>query len=312
MRVEVINPDFYSEAARLVIALLTCCHALSDGPHGTGRVSFAAMSKINLDSYFARIGYAGQSEPSVAVLRMLCALHPIAIPFENLDVIRGSGVRLDLSSVEQKLVGDRRGGYCFEQNGLFAAALEGLGFRVTPLAARVRWQVPAEVQMPLSHMVLRVDLEDVPWLADVGFGGLTPTAPLRLDVTDPQPTPHETFRIARSGGGYMLQAQLANEWNDVYRFTLEPQHPIDYEVANWFTSRHPTSRFVQNLIVAHAGYDRERVSLMNQELVIRRESETEKRAVDTPEELLRVLADQFGLHFPSGTRFGAPGGVSPA
>ncbi len=90
MRVEVINPDFYSEAARLVIALLTCCHALSDGPHGTGRVSFAAMSKINLDSYFARIGYAGQSEPSVAVLRMLCALHPIAIPFENLDVIRGS------------------------------------------------------------------------------------------------------------------------------------------------------------------------------------------------------------------------------
>jgi N-hydroxyarylamine O-acetyltransferase len=119
------------------------------------------MSKINLDSYFARIGYAGPSEPSLEVLRALCALHPIAIPFENLDVIRGLGVRLDLPSVEQKLVGDRRGGYCFEQNGLFAAAIEGLGFRVTPLAARVRWQVSAEVHMPLSHMVLRVDLEDV-------------------------------------------------------------------------------------------------------------------------------------------------------
>src|SRR5258707_10267816 len=78
-------------------------------------VSFAAMSKINLGSYFARIGYAGQSEPSLEVLRALCALHPIAIPFENLDVIRGLGVRLDLPSVEQKLVGDRRGGYCFEQ-----------------------------------------------------------------------------------------------------------------------------------------------------------------------------------------------------
>ncbi len=166
--------------------------------------------------------------------------------------------------------------------------------------------------MPLTHMVLRVDLEDVPWLADVGFGGLTPTAPLRLDVTDPQSTPHETFRIARSGGGYMLRAQFANEWNDVYWFTLEPQHSIDYEVANWFTSTHPTSHFVQNLIVARAGYDRERVSLMNRELVIRRESKTEKRAVETPEELVRVLADQFGLHFPSRTRFGASGGAWPS
>src|SRR5260370_12482311 len=142
--------------------------------------------------------------------------------------------------------------------------------------------------MPLRHMVLRVDLEDVPCLADVGFGGLTLTAPLRLDVTDPQPTQHETFRIARSGGGYMLQAQLANEWNDVYRFTLEPQHPIDYEVANWFTSRHPTSRFVQNLIVAHGGYDRERVSLIDQELVSHREGATQKRARATAHELLRV------------------------
>jgi N-hydroxyarylamine O-acetyltransferase len=275
-------------------------------------VSFAAMSKVNLDSYFARIGYTGQSEPSLDTLRALCALHPIAIPFENLDVIRGLGVRLDLPSVEQKLVSDRRGGYCFEQNGLFAAVLEGLGFRVTRLAARVRWQVPAEVHMPLTHMLLRVDLQDLPWLADVGFGGLTPTALLRLDVTDPQPTPHETFRIVRDGAGHMLQAQLANEWNDVYQFIPEPQHPIDYEVANWFTSSHPTSRFVQNLIVSRAGYNRERVSLMNRELVIRRENKTEKRPIDTPEELLRVLADQFGLCFPSGTGFGAPGGAWPS
>src|SRR5690348_2897872 len=126
-------------------------------------VSFAAMSKINLDSYFDRIGYARQEGPSLAVLRALCALHPVAIPFENIDVIRGLGVRLDLPSIEQKLVSDRRGGYCFEQNGLLAGALEALGFRVTPLAARVRWQVPAEVHMPLTHMVLRVDLDDVPW-----------------------------------------------------------------------------------------------------------------------------------------------------
>ena len=270
------------------------------------------MSKINLDSYFARVGFAGQRKPSLAVLRSLCALHPVAVPFENLDVIRGLGVRLDLPSVEQKLVSEGRGGYCFEQNALFAAALEGIGFRVTALAARVRWQIPAEVHMPLTHMVLRVDLEGAPWLADVGFGGLTPTAPLRMDVVESQSTPHESFRVVPSGSGYMLQAQLANKWSDVYHFTLEPQYPIDYEVANWFTSRYPTSRFILNLIVSRAGKDGERVSLMNRKLVIRRGSEAEKHMVNGPEELLRVLADQFGLHFPSGTRFGAPGGVWPA
>ena len=93
---------------------------------------------------------------------------------------------------------------------------------------------------------------------------------------------------------------------------VSPQYPIDYEVANWFTSRYPTSRFIQNLIVARAGKNGERVSLMNRELVIRRGSEAEKRLVNTPDELLRVLADQFGLHFPSGTRFGPPGGAWPA
>src|SRR5215471_15232590 len=153
------------------------------------------MAKLDLDAYLARIGYVGPREPSLAVLRSIHALHPSAIPFENLDVIRGVGIRLDLPSIEQKLVRDRRGGYCFEQNGLFAAVLEELGFEVTPLAARVRWQVPPDVRTSLTHMVLRVDVERVPYLADVGFGGQTPTAPLRLDVPDAQRTPRETFRV---------------------------------------------------------------------------------------------------------------------
>jgi len=201
---------------------------------------------------------------------------------------------------------------CFEHNALFAAVLEALGFRVIPLAARVRWQVPAQTPTPRAHMILRVDLDDVPWLADVGFGGLTPTAPLRLDVQDAQPTPHETFRIVRSADVYSLQARVADEWSDVYRFTLERQHPIDYEVANWFTSRHPASRFMQNLIVSRAGVDGERVALFNRELVVRRGPSVEKRGVETPDELLGVLASRFGLHFPTGTRFGAPGSAWPA
>ena len=270
------------------------------------------MPSVNLDSYFDRIGYSGRREASLATLRALHALHPISIPFENLDVIRGMGVRLVLRSIEKKLVTDRRGGYCFEHNALFAAALEALGFRVTTLAARVRWRIPAQTPMPLTHMVLRVDLDGLPWLADVGFGGLTPTAPLRLDVEDAQPTPHETFRVVRRADAYALQARVADDWSDVYRFTLEQQHPIDYEVANWFTSTHPTSRFVQNLIVSRAGNDGERVALFNRELVVRRGPSAEKRVVDTPDELLRVLRSWFGLHFPAGTRFGTSGSAWPA
>lgn len=270
------------------------------------------MTPIDLESYFARINYRGSREASFESLRELQAAHALAIPFENIDVIRGIGVRLDLPSIERKLVREQRGGYCFEQNTLFQAVLRALGFRVTPLAARVRWQIPAEVAMPLTHMVLRVDLGDVPYLADVGFGGLTPTAPLRLNTEDPQATPHEIFRILRSGVAFMLQTQVASDWGDVYRFTLEEQHPIDYEVSNWFTSTHPSSRFVQNLVVAQAGRDGKRTSLFNRELTVRRGAIADKRIIEAPEELLEALASHFGLRFPAGTRFGSPGSAWPA
>ena len=270
------------------------------------------MAKLDLDSYFSRIGYTGPREPSLAVLRSLQALHPAAIPFENLDVIRRVAIRLDLPSIEKKLVRDRRGGYCFEQNALFAAVLEELGFEVTPLAARVRWQVPSQTQTALTHMVLRVDVERAPYLADVGFGGQTPTGPLRLDVPDAQRTPHETFRITRTGERYALQIQLPDGYSDLYVFTLERQYLVDFELGNWFTSTHPTSHFVQNLTLARAGPEGERISLFNRELVIRRGSEAEKRNLQTPEELLEVLASHFGLHFPAGTRFGSPGAPWPS
>lgn len=179
------------------------------------------MPSIDLEAYLARVDYRGAREPSLDVLRALQYAHTLAIPFEDLDVIRGMGVQLDLASVEDKLVRAQRGGYCFEQNALFEAVLRRLGFRVTPLAARVRWQIPAEVPTPLTHMVLRVEVGQVPYLADVGFGGLTPTAPLRLNSEEPQTTPHETFRLRKSKDAFTLQAQVASDFGDVYRFTLE-------------------------------------------------------------------------------------------
>src|SRR5262249_40800710 len=161
-------------------------------------------------------------------------------------------------------------------------------------------------------MTLKVDVQGTPYLADVGFGGQTPTAPLRLDAPDAQRTPHEFFRVVKAGERYSLQIQLPDGWGEMYVFTQERQFPIDYELGNWFTSTHPTSHFVQNLTLARAGREGERITLFNRELVIRRGSAAEKHNIDTPEELLEVLGSHFGLRFPVGTRFGPPGKAWPS
>jgi N-hydroxyarylamine O-acetyltransferase len=261
----------------------------------------------NLSAYLSRIGHDASCSPSLTTLCALQARHVCAIPFENIDVLCGSGVRLDQSSIGKKLIADRRGGYCFEQNMLFASVLTAIGFRVTLLAARVRWQIPPDVVMPRTHMVLLVDLDEEPWLVDVGFGGLTPTAPVRLEVTEPQSTPHEMLRILKNGNAYILQAQVDAGWSDVYEFTLDVQHPSDYEIANWFTSTHPKSRFTQNLVVARSGNAGQRLSLLNRDLVIRNKSSVERRLIGTHEELIEVLGDQFGLRLPNGNRIEIPG-----
>ena len=137
------------------------------------------MPAIDLDAYFHRVGYAGPRAATLEALRWLHARHAEAIPYENLDPLVGRPVRLDPASLERKLVRGGRGGYCFEQNLLFRHVLEALGFRVTGLAARVLWNAVEGVVPPRGHMVLRVELADGPYLADVGFGGQSLTGPLR-------------------------------------------------------------------------------------------------------------------------------------
>ena len=265
---------------------------------------------FDLDAYFQRIGYHGPRTPTLATLQAIHVRHPAAIPFENLDVLLGRSLPLDLPSVEQKLVFGGRGGYCFEQNTLFAAALRALGFRIRTLSGRVRWNVPAEQVPPRTHMTLQVDLDEGSHLADVGFGGLSLTTPLRLDTDKAQDTPHEPHRIAADGARRMLQAKLDRDWKDVYEFTLEEQFPIDYEMGNWYTSTHPNSRFRQNLFVARSGAPGERFGLFNREFVVRRGPVVERQMLDDPEELLAVLREHFGLIFPRETRFGEAGAVA--
>lgn len=267
---------------------------------------------MDLDAYLARIRHTGPREPTLDTLRGLVLAHATSIPFENLDVLLGRGVSLADGDVEQKLVRDRRGGYCFEQNSLLLRALSALGFTAAPLSARVRLKAPRDVVPPRTHLFVRAVIDGVPWLADVGVGGLSPTAPIRLDLLDAeQPTPHEPRRIVREerepSPRYYHQARLGDVWSDVYELTLEEMPAVDREVGNWWTSTSPQSKFRQNLMVALARRDGTRVSVLNREFTHRRGAEVlERFELADAEELAAVLAERFGLQLPAGTALSFP------
>ncbi|MFM8619292.1 MAG: arylamine N-acetyltransferase family protein [Opitutaceae bacterium] len=260
---------------------------------------------IDLEAYLARIGYTGSRAPDFATLAAIHAGHAGVIPFENLDILLGRLIATDLPSIERKLVRDRRGGYCFEQNALLGAALRQLGFAVTPLIGRVRWQIPDDVPTPLVHQLLRVETPDAgPCLADVGFGSMSLRRPLRLAYDTPQTGCLEPRRLVRRGALVAHQARIGETWSDVYTFTLEPVPAVDLELGNWYTCAHPQSAFRHNLRASLTLEDR-RHTLLNRELTVRHaDGRVERREIADPDALLAILAEYFGLHFPAGTRFG--------
>ena len=256
---------------------------------------------MDLDAYFARIGYDGAVEPSLPVLNGIVRAHVQSIPFENLDVLQGRPIELSGAALERKLVHARRGGYCFEQNGLLLHVLQSIGFDVAPLSARVRYGRPAGVTPPRSHLFLRVEIDGTSWLADVGVGGFSMSSAIRLDDSREQTTPHETRRIARDGALRLHQVQFGGAWHDLYEFTLEEMPLIDREMANWYTSAHAQSDFRSRLVVALALPGGSRKTLLNREFNERRRDGTsDGRLIETPEELRMVLADDFGLHLDPG------------
>lgn len=253
-----------------------------------------------LDDYFKRIGYAGKPAADMQTLRALHQLHPAAIPFENIDVLLGRGINLNLQAVFDKLVTAGRGGYCFEHNGMLMQVLRTIGFTVEPLLARVVWRQPENAPVgPKSHMVLRTFIDGQPWLVDVGFGGLVLTAPLQFRTDVVQDTQHESFRLIAVPGGYRLDALLDEQWHPVYLLGSEPVPEIDFEVANWYTSSHPQSHFRHNLMMARATEDT-RYTLLNYRLTVRkRGAELVRRKLD-PGELIDVLSELFLLpHEPA-------------
>lgn len=258
---------------------------------------------IDLDAYFARIGWTGPRTATLETLAGICGCHAASVPFENLDILLGRPIRIDLASVAAKLVAGRRGGYCFEQNALARAVLAQLGYRVTSLQARVRLGVAPDVPTPRSHMLLRVDLDEGPHLVDVGFP-FTPTAPLRLEAGPEQVQRLSTYRLSRDGAYWTLEIRQADGFTPAYVFTEEPALPVDYEVANLYTSTHPGSRFTQGpLVVRHDPEHGARYVLRGREWSIRRGTSIEAHPIAGPEEALAVLAERFHLPFPAGTRF---------
>lgn len=248
-----------------------------------------------LSAYLQRIGYEGPLEASLDSLQRLHYLHTQAIPFENLSPFTGREVRLDLPSLFEKLVFQKRGGYCYEQNLLFQHALETLGFRVTSLAARVRMNVPDDVLTPRSHMLLLVHLGGADYIADTGFGGMTPTALLKLAPDLAQQTPHGRYRVLAAGEHFILQAEVTQTWKPLYTFDLYPHYLPDYEVANWYVSRHPASHFTFNLVAARPDQKGRHVLNGNEYSYYRQEADPEKRKVSSVAEFLGLLEQAFGI-----------------
>jgi N-hydroxyarylamine O-acetyltransferase len=253
---------------------------------------------IDLDAYFARIGYRGARVPTLGVLRAVHAAHADAIAFENLDPFMRVPVRIDSQSIQQKLIRAGRGGYCYELNGLMACVLRALGFEVTCLSARALFG-HAPGSTPRTHMLLRVDTEEGPHIADAGFGSRTLSTPLRLETRIEQQTAHGLYRLMRTDPFWEEQALIDGEWKSLYRFTLEEQTPQDYEVCNWYHSTNPDSYFTTRLMVSRFDGER-RLGLFNNQFSIHHpDGRTERRILSGADEIVSVLERDFRMVLPA-------------
>jgi N-hydroxyarylamine O-acetyltransferase len=248
---------------------------------------------FGLNAYLDRIGMAAPARADSTALAELQRAHRMAIPFENLDILLGRGIDLAPDAVFDKLVTRRRGGYCFEQNGLFAQALGALGFEARRLMARVWYYGPLDVP-GRTHTLLLVTLSGRPWIADAGFGGgWTPPMPLIAD------------RIVEEGGvrhrlrqhdehGWLLERDGGEGWVRQMSFTLDQVHDSDIAIANHWTATAPESRFTISAVLGRILPDGD-VSLIDQRFTRRRAGGGSQREIADPAAYRATLADSFGI-----------------
>ena len=264
---------------------------------------------LDLPQYLERVAVPeSRLRPDAVTLRLLHRAHRLAIPFENLDILRGRPVSLALSDIQDKLVRGRRGGYCYEQNLLFAAVLRHLGFQVSGLMGRTR--LGSHTVRPRTHMLLQVAVGGEEWLADVGCGSFGPLDPLRLVPDEVTTQDGWVYQIASQGTDLALSVRRECSWYDLYSFTRDEHHLVDYIAANHFNSTHPDSAFTRQLIVQRPGLKSRialRGTLLTENWPDGRTAETE---VLDSDQLREVLTGRFGLNvefmpaspaFPAGT-----------
>jgi N-hydroxyarylamine O-acetyltransferase len=252
-----------------------------------------AVGLLDVDAYLGRVGYDGDLTPTVETLRRLHRAHVAAIPFENLDVVLGRGVSLEMGAMQEKLLRRGRGGYCYEHNLLFAALLEWTGFAVSRLTARIR--MGGDGPRESGHMLLRVEAGDRPWLADVGFGGQRLMEPVLLGDGATSQQGGWTYRLNREGtGAWVLRVWRPDGWFDLYGFTLEPRHHGDYVVYNHYTSTSPDSPFVRGVAVMQTE-PRLRQTLIGRKLTTAYPDGSTERRELTGAESIDVLRATFGI-----------------
>lgn len=253
------------------------------------------MSTVDIDDYLRRIGHEGPCRADRPTLQALIAGHAAAIPFENLEVLAGRVPSLELPALQRKLLGGR-GGYCYEQNSLLLAVLRQLGFDARPLEARVRASAPPEVTTGRTHLALRVVVDGEPVLADVGFGGLAPLAPVAFDGRPQRCPDGAVYRLVPHGDATALQIEASHGWDDCYHLGPGTPQPVDLEMGNWYVATHPAAVLGNNLLVARA-IDGGRLVLFNHQLTFRRASTgtLEQHTLATDAAFDDTLRDRFGL-----------------
>lgn len=248
-----------------------------------------------LSAYFSRIGWQQPVSVDIDTLRALHLSHNCAIPFENIDVVMTREIQLDDQCVVDKLVSARRGGYCFEQNGLFERVLREVGFEVRSVLGRVILANPPQMP-PRTHRLLLVELNGERWIADVGFGGQTLTAPIRLIAGEEQATPHGVYRLMNENNDWVLQYRHHEHWQSMYHFDLATQYFTDYVMGNFWSAHWPQSHFRHHLLMCRHLPDGGKLTLTNYHFTHWQGA----RAVETvnlpdANALYAVMQERFGL-----------------
>jgi len=223
-----------------------------------------APAELDLAAYLRRIGCEDARSPTLQTLGALVEGHVRSIPFENLDVLLGRGIRLDLGAVQAKLVEARRGGYCFEHCTLMEAALRRMGYEVAAHTARVT-MVSGRATAPRTHMVLVVTLPEGRFVVDPGFGGLAPRHPVPLVDAGAEPPGRPLAWLQWDAPYWVMRVRRGENVMEGWITTLDTDRPIDFELGNHYTATHPTSAFRQRLTM-RAYVPGGRITIMNREV----------------------------------------------